>query len=540
MDAPAVSIGTVVAGRYRVDDVLGEGGMGAVWAVVDVETGAPLALKVVLEATPEHVARFGREAKATMRIQSAHVVRVVDVGTIEDTVPFMVMERLEGETLKDLVADGPLPDRAVADLFLQACEGLAHAHALGIVHRDVKPSNLFVLAGRERTLKVLDFGIARMTSYEAYENREKTTTVTDSAALLGSPQYVSPEQLQSPSSVDERADVWSLGISMYLALTGTLPFSGSSLAEVLVAVMSKPTPPLGSKASPAMAAIVQRCLTRSLDDRFRRVSDLAEALAPLASPERAALLPRIRAVAASAAPIVAPVPPSKLRDPNDKTFTLEDSLDEKATVQDLRSQRPASLGSGPLPPIGGAEPVTGTEMAAAMTAPSMRKKRRARSVLGLAFGAGLVVTIAAGGLVVNRLRARPPLEQPEPPLAELPLAEPPAATSVAATSSVTEPAGDPPLELIADGAIAKVVRPTRQRVELLEDGKALLRVGAVKSDLAIEVELANGARAKGVAKPGGPTTIRLVTVPSTKPKPGARPPPKPASTPNELHKSPYD
>src|SRR5262249_26346683 len=153
---------------------------------------------------------------------------------------------------------------------------------------DVKPSNLFVLAGAEPRLKVLDFGISRMTSLVEWE---KTSTVTDSHALLGTPQYSSPEQLKNPSDVDGRADVWSLGVTIYHALTGALPFEGKSLAELLVAVMSTRPVPLSSRcdASTAMQRVVSGCLERSLERRFGQVSEVARALAPLASPRWAAL-----------------------------------------------------------------------------------------------------------------------------------------------------------------------------------------------------------------------------------------------------------
>lgn len=530
MDAPAVSIGEVVAGRYRVDGVLGEGGMGAVYDVVDVETGKPFALKVVLDASADHVKRFERESKATMRIESEHVVRVLDVGTINDKVPFMVMERLEGENLKVLAELTPLDERTVADLMMQACEGLAHAHALGIVHRDVKPSNLFVLEGtKPPKLKVLDFGISRMTSFEAYESHGQTSTmtVTDSAQLLGSPQYTSPEQLQSPSGVDERADIWSLGVSMYYALTRKLPFAGNSLAEVLVAVMSKPIPPLASSASPAMAAIVSKCLTRSLDERYRRMSDLAAALAPLASPELAALLPSIQRIAGSAELIVAPVPPSKLHEPGDRTLTFDTDSDQKATVADLRSARPPALQQPP-------EPVTAP---AVMVTPP--RKPRAQPLLGLAFAFGLCATVVLGAFVLKSFRKEPPpaIVVPAASSAE-PVAPPPASTTEPEPSPAPQPepaSTDPKLELIADAPIAKVIRPAYRRFAI-EDGKALVTVAPFKGELPIEVELANGARAKGSAKPNGPTTIKLTT--TKLPRGAPRPAPKPSSD-GELHKSPY-
>ncbi len=606
MGSPAPRIGDVLADQYRVEGVLGKGGMGTVYAVTDVETGAPFAMKIVVDTKDgEHVTRFFREGRATMRVKSDHVVRVFNLGSIEGDVPYMVMERLEGSTLKELAEDVQLPESMVADFGIQACEGLSHAHAVGIVHRDVKPSNLFVLNGEDGHLKVLDFGISRMASLEDWE---RTATVTETNALLGSPHYVSPEQLQNPSGVDERADVWSLGVSMYYALSGELPFAASSLAELLVAVMSRAPIPLGSRCrvSPAMNAIVSRCLDRALDRRFRSASELALALAPHASTRWAPLARQVKQATRIGAPRGA-APQAPPRAPGDHTLTASLSVPPPDSAPDLvplstldtRLATPASAtttdatitdatvtdatitdGRGPaitrpdptgphrtlthpvlpaaprrveLPPIVSSvgpptppsfTPIDRTRLELALdAAPQQAKPKRPWLGLGLVVG---LLTTGLGAAFALRPRPSAPSAPSEPPVsvADVPpppdppataSASPPPPTVASQTSAKTVAA--PQLELVADAPIAQVLRPAARRV-IVEDGKALVTVNPFKNDLPIEVELKTGARAKGVARVGGPTTIHLVTAPrSTKPGPK----PHPAAPPgNDLHKSPYE
>src|SRR5215472_3905949 len=205
--------GDVILNKYEVVRVLGRGGMGLVLAARHRDLDALVALKFLLPALQDNAeisARFAREARTGMRLKNEHVARVHDVGTFNGT-PFMVMEHLTGQDLAALIRQrGPLPVAESIDLLLQACEALAEAHKLGIVHRDLKPGNLFVTTASDGTpfVKVLDFGISKSTSLDSM-------SVTGSAALLGSPRYMSPEQLQAPSSVDPRSDVWSLGVILY-------------------------------------------------------------------------------------------------------------------------------------------------------------------------------------------------------------------------------------------------------------------------------------------------------------------------------------
>ena len=201
-----VAPGDVVGGKYRVERVLGRGGMGIVVAATHVHLRELVALKFLLTPggqTSQVMARFLREAQITAKMRGQHVARVTDVGVLPNQVPYMVMEYLEGSDLRRIVRSrGPLPVEEAVDYVVQACEGVAEAHALGVVHRDLKPSNLFVSTGRDGAplVKVLDFGVSKLSQLLDEAAQELTGT----GMLLGSPRYMSPEQLRSSASVDGR------------------------------------------------------------------------------------------------------------------------------------------------------------------------------------------------------------------------------------------------------------------------------------------------------------------------------------------------
>ena len=278
--------GTLIAGKYRIERKLGAGGMGAVYAAKHEALGVRVAIKVVLPAIAKDgqvVARFLQEARAAARIEGEHIARVTDVGTLESGAPYMVMELLEGEDLGELVEkDGALePSRAVRYV-TQALSGLSEAHALGVVHRDLKPSNLFVVrrTGKPDRVKVLDFGISK-TNFEQAGDQ-----ITATGSLLGSPAYMSPEQLRSSKSVDVRADIWSVGVILYEVLTGALPFHGDNVGAVFAAILeNEAVPPhtLRGAVPQGLSDVVLRCLRRKPEERFQTVEELATALAPFAS-----------------------------------------------------------------------------------------------------------------------------------------------------------------------------------------------------------------------------------------------------------------
>ncbi len=277
--------GTLVAGKFRVTRKLGEGAMGAVYAARHEELGVDVALKVLLPTVakdPQFVARFLQEARAAARIEGEHIARVTDVGKLDDGVPFMVMDLLEGEDLAQLLErTGALEPGIAIAYMLQALTGLLETHETGIVHRDLKPSNLFVVhrAGRADKIKILDFGISK-------SGFDKAGNITTTGATMGSPAYMSPEQVRSSKNVDVRADIWSIGVITYELLTGTMPFAGESVGATFAAILETVPPPpheRQGRVPETLSAIVLRCLQRDPAARFQNASELIEAFTPFAS-----------------------------------------------------------------------------------------------------------------------------------------------------------------------------------------------------------------------------------------------------------------
>jgi serine/threonine-protein kinase len=281
--------GDIIGGKYRVERMLGLGGMGRVIAARHIELGQLVALKILLEHVsrdPAAVERFLREARATVRLTSDHVCRVFDVGALDDGCPYIVMEYLEGATLAELPT--PMPWEEVVELGIQACDALSEAHAIGIVHRDIKPANLFVAhrARGKRTLKVLDFGISKCVA-----RMRGDVSLTHADQLLGSPKYMSPEQFRASKDIDGRADLWSLGVTLYQCLTGRVPFESESIVELASFVLGRAPVPLLAHAPhlpPELAEILDRCLRRDPAERYRSADDLARDLDLLLARHRSA------------------------------------------------------------------------------------------------------------------------------------------------------------------------------------------------------------------------------------------------------------
>lgn len=275
--------GDTIADKYVVERLLGVGGMGAVLAARHVELDERVAIKMLLPTVkPEGdpVTRFIREAKAAIKIRNEHVVRVLDVARLPDGSPYIVMEYLEGTDLSRLTEEvGPLPVEDAVEYVVQACEAIAAAHALGIVHRDLKPANLFLTrTGDGRPcVKVLDFGISKV---PASENDQ---VVTQAAAIMGSPGYMSPEQMMSSKTVDVRSDIWSLGVVLYELLAHRLPFRGDTMPEVVAGILQRAPEPLFAVRADVPAglqAVIDRCLEKDPARRFANVAELARAIAP--------------------------------------------------------------------------------------------------------------------------------------------------------------------------------------------------------------------------------------------------------------------
>lgn len=338
----------VIADKYRVESTLGFGGMGVVIAARHLQLDERVAIKLLrddVSLDAEHVERFIREAQAAVRLKSEHVARIQDVGTMPDGKPFMVMELLEGLDLGRILQDqGQLPRAAAVDMVLQACDAIAEAHSIGIIHRDIKPTNLFITHRRDGSplLKVLDFGISKAQS-------TAELSLTQTSSMLGTPAYMSPEQMRSARNADARSDIWSLGTVLYELVEGATPFTATSFAELCVAVATDN--PRSMTHAPEIQPILERALAKSPDDRFPSIAELAQALEPFASdPQRARRqVTRICRLLGKPVPPgrdATPTPTKPHRDSSAKfsrvqTFTDEVSTVARTTDLVLRRKRPA-------------------------------------------------------------------------------------------------------------------------------------------------------------------------------------------------------
>jgi serine/threonine-protein kinase len=279
---PLLEKGDLVAGKYRVERVIGNGGMGQVVAARHVELGNLFAIKVLRPNDDEQaLVRFMREAQAIARIQNEHVVRVHDVGQTDRGFPFIVMEHLDGQDLGALLgARGPLPVDEAVGAILEACDGLADAHAMGIVHRDLKPQNLFLArktAAGAASVKVVDFGLAKSTS--SANGHILSAKATANGEIVGTAGYLAPEQMGGEAT--PRSDVWSLGVTLYRLLTAKHPFAGKTPVEISVAALTAEFRPLQyfrNDVPPAIEAVIARCLRKIPEERYADAHALHDAL----------------------------------------------------------------------------------------------------------------------------------------------------------------------------------------------------------------------------------------------------------------------
>jgi serine/threonine-protein kinase len=272
-------IGRVLAGRYLLEEEVGRGGMGVVFRALDQRSGSTVAVKTLrIESglRSGYFARFRREVKATVRIASEHVARVLDVGADEDGRPFMVMEFLPGEDLAAALERGPLSLDLAITYMLHLCHAVGEAHSRGIIHRDIKPSNVFLVKREDRRpmAKMLDFGVSKVL--------EDEDSITATNATLGSPLYMAPEQMANAKEVDHRADIWSLGVILYQMISGRRPFFANNFVDLIQQIRdTKPTPlsELVPKLPKELDEAVARCLSPNVEERYQHVPELASALA---------------------------------------------------------------------------------------------------------------------------------------------------------------------------------------------------------------------------------------------------------------------
>jgi eukaryotic-like serine/threonine-protein kinase len=434
--------GSVLVGRYRIEKMLGRGGMGVVLAARHLELDQPVAVKALLPdvlGQSDAVERFLREARAAVQLRGEHVARVLDVGRLSSGVPYMVMEYLDGVDLSELIRQrGALTATEAVEYVLQALESIAEAHQIGIVHRDLKPANLFLTErpGGAPLVKVIDFGISKIVT------RDKAVkSLTSTSAVFGSPYYMSPEQLQSSKTVDCRSDIWALGVVLHELCAGTPPFDAESVAHLAVSIATTAPPPLRSvrvDAPAELERIILRCLEKDPAQRYQTVAELARALAPLAP---------THAAQASVEQVVR---------------MLEGKTTTGSTVR-LPATSPMSHNATALAGSSGktadsdrmvGQPNPARTSAAVAVEPVPRRNRSSATVmvaglLGAALLGGVAVLTfsrldASGSVAAADSRSAPALD-PSPPAASIPAASLPTATasapasSVAPTSSIVPP-----------------------------------------------------------------------------------------------------
>jgi serine/threonine protein kinase len=395
--------GSTLLGKYRIDQIIGKGGMGVVARAHHLQLDVPVAIKFLLRDVLDRkdmVQRFLREAQAAVKLKSEHVSRIIDVGTTEDGTPYIVMEYLHGADLGHLLrARGPLAPGLAVDLVLQACDALAEAHALGIVHRDIKPSNLFLTQGTDGAplLKVVDFGVSKapLTVDE---------DITHSSAIMGTPVYMSPEQMQSSKHVDGRTDIWALGVVLYQLISGRLPFRAESFAGLVLALATQRMRPLDDVTlAPGLADVIARCIERDVNRRYQSMTELASALTPYASPVDQAARWTARTLRALSQPLgLAGTLPEPRTGESVELQVL--GTGERAALQPstMDQSMGEQLMSGNTLPTRALRPAAATSTASAATAPAgtPAPPRRRRGLVMGAAAVGLVgATLAIGSMM---------------------------------------------------------------------------------------------------------------------------------------------
>jgi len=423
--------GDTVAGRYRLVRLLGEGGMGRVYIAQRNEMGGHVALKLLrsdIDLPATSIERFRREAQAAAQLKSESVVRVLDMGVTDDGTPFIVMERVSGKTLaQHLVDHGPLELARAVDIVIDVCAVLAEAHAHGIIHRDIKSSNIALTKRPDGTelAKVLDFGIAKQTDADV-------SSLTETATVLGSPKYMSPDQIRDARQVGPRDDLWSLAVVLQEITTGALPFEAFTISGLFAKIVADPpTPARAVRADlpEAFEALLLKALTKDPAARFADAAEVAEALATFASPEGASRAKRVRPIFAHAAATLASEPAAAVPAPS--VARQPETVDLEVTNAPIAREHPVST---------------------AAVAPASSRRTRVMATV-------LVLTLLSLGIFwrtrASQASSAAPVEThgalpasspaPEAPSTLSPMATTAGIASTATTSSASMSAARPPL-----------------------------------------------------------------------------------------------
>ncbi|WP_438042664.1 protein kinase domain-containing protein [Sorangium sp. So ce128] len=544
-----VAVGDVLAGKYRVEQIVGAGAMGTIVAAWHLELDQRVAMKFLHSLRPDGgdpAERFRREARALARIKSEHVARVLDVGSLEGGMPYMVMEFLEGNDLAhEIRARGPLPVMEAVGYMLQALDAMAEAHATGIVHRDLKPANLFLSLrpDGDRVIKVLDFGISKSLLGISRDQ----VALTQTASLLGSPLYMSPEQVRSAKDVDTRADIWSLGVILYEMLTGRTPYDGDSVAQLFHALLyenAAPVAQLRPDVPRELDAVVMHCLAKEREQRWTNVGDLAAALLPFGPATGHMHVDRARRMLGSSSDIARPsllqtgVPSggaqgfgSRPSIPHGGAPFAPGSPSSPSFAPASPSFAPASPSFAPGTPS--FAPGTPSFVPVAPTAPNAETGPTVSSwsnsghpVRTVRHGARVVLAIAAGALLAGAslgalffLRSGLATDQEQPPAAA---ATPTAEATTAPTSEAT---AAPTSEAMAKGDAHEAPGTTGAAPEVA-GGSPAPTAPAASASAPAPAAASSGPAAPLAAQPGAPrATATARPVERAQPDAGARPEP---------------
>ena len=409
-------IGTVIGGRYRTTRLLGKGGMGKVYEANDAETGQRVAVKVLTgEITDDgvQIGRFQREARAAAALDTPHIVRILDAGRDDELgLPFMVMEVLEGEDVQQLSRRiGPMPHDLALRIAAQACLGMEKAHEQNIVHRDIKPANLFLTkgSGSERIVKLLDFGIAKLRR-DPDDKHAETAGLTRTGSLLGSPLYMSPEQARAHKNLDQRADLWSLGVVLYQALSGRTPYQDSdSLGDLIISICTESPDPVQDIAPwvPAdVAAVVHRALQIDPAERFQTAREMHTTIVKLLPNGWDIQESMIRSLSSEEGGVVAPrLTETAAAASGRGGVTQAGAPSSRGAVPSSRGAVGAASFVGSKDPAASVslDPAGSTSLAVmAATGATVPKEAPARPARGALFGVIAAAAILASGVLVWR------------------------------------------------------------------------------------------------------------------------------------------